>query len=73
MGPYGATLKGGEDYTIESNHIEGAEVGIKLESRLSLYDNIKINSNNPKNCGLWLIMCYITYVRTNQPNLLEFP
>ena len=46
MGPYGATLKGGEDYTIESNHIEGAEVGIKLESRLSLYDNIKINSNN---------------------------
>ena len=46
MGPYGATLKGGEDYTIENNHIEGVEIGIKLESRLGLYDNIIITSNN---------------------------
>ena len=46
MGPYGATLKGGEDYTIENNHIEGVEIGIKLESTLGLYDNIIINSNN---------------------------
>ncbi len=45
-GPYGATIKGGENYIVENNQINGVEIGIKLESRLGLYDDILIDSNN---------------------------